>query len=71
VADIPVSSARPPAPEDNPRHYVFLAADADKPLRKITPANPGEEMIDVEGVLYRHSHETTPGGRWVYTQVSV
>ena len=67
---IPVSMDREPSAEDNPRHYVFLAADAEKPLRKITPVNPGDEMINVEGVLYRHSHETTPSGRWVYTKVS-
>lgn len=66
VAEMPVSADRPPSAEDNPRHYVFLSDE--KPLRKITPANPGDETINVEGVLYHHTRETDPGGRWIYTK---
>lgn len=65
---IPVSEDHEPRAGDNPRHAVWINDRPDGPLRLITVRNPGEERINVEGVIYAHSGEAT-NGRWIYTRV--
>lgn len=63
--EIPISLDRSPKADENPRHAVWIT-DA-KGLRQIIAANPCQDVINVEGVLYRHTHERWPNGPWVYS----
>ena len=63
---IPVSVDRPPLPTDNPRHAVWI--DDDNGLRRVTVRNPGEERINIGGVIYVHTRDRSVNGPWVYTK---
>lgn len=65
---IPRSEDREPRPHDNPRHAVWI--DDDQGLRRITVKNPGDEQINVGGVIYQHTRDLKPNGPWVYTRVA-
>lgn len=68
VADIPESQDRPPVSGENPRHAVLICEDRDEVPRRVTARNPGEHTVNIEGVIYHHTHEDKDGW-WIYTRL--
>ena len=66
----PESADRAPLSTDNPRHIVLLAEELGALPRKVAVRNPGENSVNVGGILYDHTHEAK-NGQWIYTRRDV